>query len=181
MGSSSNRKMSASHAEDPGAIPGGSTFTNSPVVQRRRHLSYKQETMVRFHPGLLQRRDAQIRQSAERSGLNPDVCRFESCSGYFRKDERGRQKDERDDESDSPFIFPPSSFHTRPRGAVWSARHPVTVEAVGSNPIGGAFELRIVDFGFRILLVDQSAIRDPKSEIEWHGTQTGKAAKLKPS
>ena len=27
---------------------------------------------------------------------------------------------------------------TCPRRAAWSARHPVTVEAVGSNPIGGA-------------------------------------------
>ena len=26
----------------------------------------------------------------------------------------------------------------RPRGAVWSARHPVTVEVVGSNPTGDA-------------------------------------------
>ena len=25
---------------------------------------------------------AQVRQSEERSGLNPDVCRFDSCSGY---------------------------------------------------------------------------------------------------
>ena len=28
---------------------------------------------------------------------------------------------------------------TRPRGAAGSARHPVTVQIVGSNPIGGAF------------------------------------------
>ena len=27
---------------------------------------------------------------------------------------------------------------TCPRRAAWSARHPVTVEIVGSNPIGGA-------------------------------------------
>ena len=31
----------------------------------------------------------------------------------------------------------------RPRGAAWSARHPVKVEAVGSNPIGDAFETRV--------------------------------------
>ena len=42
----------------------------------------------------------------------------------------------------------------RPRGAAWSARLPVTQEIVGSNPIGDARQ---------------------------HGTQTGKAAKLKPS
>jgi hypothetical protein len=27
---------------------------------------------------------------------------------------------------------------TRPRGAAWSARQPVTLEIVGSNPTGGA-------------------------------------------
>jgi hypothetical protein len=42
---------------------------------------------------------------------------------------------------------------TRPRGPVRSGRLPVTQEIVGSNPIGGARQ----------------------------GTQTGKAAKLKPS
>ena len=30
----------------------------------------------------------------------------------------------------------------RPRGAVWSARHPVKVEVVGSNPIGDADMVR---------------------------------------
>ena len=72
MGSSSNRKTPVSQAGDPGAIPGGSTQQNSPVVQRQRRLVHIQETMVRFHPGLLQRRDAQIRQSAERSGSGTD-------------------------------------------------------------------------------------------------------------
>ena len=37
----------------PGEIPGGSTETCSPVVQRQRRLVHIQETMVRFHPGLL--------------------------------------------------------------------------------------------------------------------------------
>ena len=49
-----------------------------------------------------------------------------------------------------------------PRGAARSARHPVKVEIVGSSPIGGAGTEEISD--------DQM----------WHGTQTGKAAKLKP-
>ena len=31
----------------------GDVLQKSPVVQRLRHLSYKQKTMVRFHPGLL--------------------------------------------------------------------------------------------------------------------------------
>ena len=33
---------------------------------------------------------------------------------------------------------PPEPFTSRPRGAVRSARHPVTVEIVGSNPIEDA-------------------------------------------
>ncbi len=45
--------MLASHARDPGATPGGSTHEHSPVVQRQRRLAHIQETMVRFHPGLL--------------------------------------------------------------------------------------------------------------------------------
>src|SRR4051794_5179632 len=60
---------------------------NSPVVQRQRLLSYKQETMVQLHPGLLT--NAQVRQPAERLGLNPSVCRFDSCSGHMRL---GRQR-----------------------------------------------------------------------------------------
>ena len=39
----------------------------------------------------------------------------------------------------------------RPRGAVWSARHPVKVEAVGSNPIGDAF---IVEYAKNLESVD---------------------------
>ena len=44
---------------------------NRPVVQRRRHLAYTQETMVRFHPGRLDLGvvvGAWIRQSEERLG-----------------------------------------------------------------------------------------------------------------
>ena len=32
----------------------------------------------------------------------------------------------------------PDFFNFRPRGPVWSGRHPVKVEVVGSNPIGDA-------------------------------------------
>ena len=32
----------------------------------------------------------------------------------------------------------PLNQHTRPRGAAWSARHSVTVEITGSNPVGDA-------------------------------------------
>lgn len=51
--------------------------------------------------------------------------------------------------------LPSEPFTSRPRGAVRSARHPVTVEIVGSNPIEDACLRR--------------------------GTQSGKAAKLKTS
>ena len=78
---------------DPGAIPGESTFhdeysqQHGPVVQRRRLLAYTQATMVRVHPGLLDERrldeTAQVRELAQRFGLNPSVCRFDSCSGHI--------------------------------------------------------------------------------------------------
>lgn len=35
--------------------------------------------------------------------------------------------------------LPPEPFPSRPRGAVRSARHPVTVEIMGSNPIEDAY------------------------------------------
>ena len=47
----------------------------------------------------------------------------------------------------------------RPRGAVWSARHPVTVEAVGSNPIGDAFDFRLQKADFRFGTVRKPAKR----------------------
>src|SRR6476660_8426596 len=81
MGSWSNRKTSAPHAEDLGAIPSESTLMSSPVVQRQRLLSYKQETVLQLHPGLF---SAQVRQLAERLGLNPRNSRFKSSSGHMR-------------------------------------------------------------------------------------------------
>ena len=135
----------------PGAIPSESTLMHGPVVQRQRLLSYKQETMVQLHPGLL---SAQVRQLAERLGLNPRDCRFESCAGHMRL---GRQlADHLGLEPGMLWVrIPPELLKLIcPRGAAWSARLPVTQEIVGSNPIGDARQ---------------------------HGTQTGKAAKLKPS
>jgi hypothetical protein len=44
--------------------------------------------MVQLHPGLL---DAQVRQLAERHGLNPRGCRFNSGLGHLRKTRLGRQ------------------------------------------------------------------------------------------
>ena len=75
-------------------FPVGPLNKNSPVVQRQRRLVHIQETMVRFHPGLPETTtiDAQIRKQVERSGLNLDVCRFDSCSGYSKKKRLGRQQ-----------------------------------------------------------------------------------------
>ena len=52
---------------------------HGPVVQRQRHLVHTQETMVRVHPGPLRPRYA---NEAERLGLNPSVCGFDSRSGH---------------------------------------------------------------------------------------------------
>ena len=125
---------------------------HGPVVQRQRLLSYKQETMVQLHPGLLT--NAQVRQLAERLGLNPRDSRFDSSSGHMRL---GRQlADHLGLEPGMLWVrIPPELLKSNcPRGAAWSARLPVTQEIVGSNPIGDARR---------------------------HGTQTGKAAKLKSS
>jgi hypothetical protein len=98
---------------------------------------------------------AQVRQLAERLGLNPRDSRFDSSSGHIRL---GRQlADHFGLEPGMLWVrIPPELLATklRPRGAAWSARLPVTQEIVGSNPIGDARQ---------------------------HGTQTGKATKLKPS
>jgi len=61
----------------------------------------------------------------------------------------------------------PEPLRTRhcPRGAAWSARHPVTVEAMGSNPIGDAFECGMQNSDCRLNVTD-SAFRNPKSEID---------------
>ena len=63
--------MPASHAGDPGAIPGESTQL-SPVVQRLRRLVHIQETMVQFHPGLLTKQWLG-RQLADHFGLEPEM------------------------------------------------------------------------------------------------------------
>ena len=93
--------------------------------------------MVQLHPGLLT--NAQVRQLAERLGLNPRDSRFESSSGYIRL---GRQlADHLGLEPGMLWVrIPPELLQEklRPRGAAWSARLPVTQEIVGSNPIGDA-------------------------------------------
>ncbi len=107
-------------------------------------------------------RYAQVRQLAERSGLNPGVCRFESCSGYCRKTVKRLGRQLADHLGLEPGMLwvrlPPEPLATTNYVLVEqrSARLPVTQEIVGSNPIGDA-------------------------RPRWRGTQTGKAAKLKPS
>ena len=84
--------------------------------------------------------DAQIRQLVERSGLNPGVCRFDSCSGHKGKCEVRSVKEEIRGLCSallSSFTLHSSNFIC-PRGAARSARLPVTQEIVGSNPIGDA-------------------------------------------
>jgi hypothetical protein len=80
-GAWSKRTTPAPHAGDPSATLGASTETNSPVVQRPRRLVHIQETMVQLRPGLLSPRYA---NEAERLGLNPSVCGFDSRSGHKR-------------------------------------------------------------------------------------------------
>ena len=116
---------------------------------------------VRVPPGLLVigfetywcELHAQIRQSAERLGLNPSDCEFESHSGQMTELE----------------IIQPSTFKKPSlRRAVRSARHPVTVEVVGSNPIGDAFN-------------QQQAAQYQMAQQQTARYANGKAAKLKPS
>ena len=98
---------------------------------------------------------AQIRQPAERLSLNRSVCEFESHSGHTNR--LGRQlADHLGLEPGMPWgRVPPEPLKTtRPRGAVRSARHPVKVEIMGSNPIGDA-------------------------STTWHGTPTGRATDFK--
>ena len=82
-------------------------------------------------------RCALIRQLAERLGLNPSDCRFDSCLGHRHV-----------------LAEQPGVLATLSRWRTTAARR-----CPGSNPIGDAF-------------FDQ---------LRQRGTQTGKAAKLKPS
>ena len=98
--------------------------------------------------------DAQIRQPAERLGLNPSDCRFDSCSGYWL----GRQM------ADHPGLDP---------GMLWVRPPPEPLEINTSSqssqecspPCHGG------DRGFK----------SHRGRLTtWRGTPTGRAAKLKP-
>ena len=62
-------------------LPATPLETHGPVVQRPRHLVHTQETMVQLHPGPLSPGYA---NSAERLGLNPSVCGFDSRLRHLR-------------------------------------------------------------------------------------------------
>jgi hypothetical protein len=125
------------------------------VVQRQRLLAYNQTTTVRVRPGLL-KQFAQVRQLAERLGLNPSVCGFDSRLGHQRQTWLGRQSaDHLGLEPGMLWVrVPPELLDDYVLVEQRSARHPVTVEIVGSNPIEDAETARYA---------------------------IGKAAKLKPS
>ena len=95
------------------------------------------ETICRRRPGT---------PTAERLGLNPSVCRFDSCSGHNtdHSTRLGRQL------ADHPRLerrmlrvrLPPepSRQRSRPRGAARSAHRAVNAEITGSNPVGDAIQ-----------------------------------------
>lgn len=78
----SNRKTPVLQTGDSGAIPDESTFLNAipwssgddswPTPRQRWFKSIRDHLRI----------SAQVRQLAERLGLNPGVCRFDSCSGH---------------------------------------------------------------------------------------------------
>ena len=131
-------------------------FGFGPVVQRRRLLAYTQATAVRFRPGLLGP-GTPIGRAAR---LKPG-CLWVRLPRWALHSRLGRQSaDHSRLERGMLWVrVPPEPVKTtRPRGAAWSARLPVKQEITGSNPVGDAF----------------------CASESWHGTQTGKAAKLKP-
>ena len=86
-GSSSNRKMLASHARDPGAIPGGSTqHQDSPVAQRQRQLPYKETIGGSSPPGITEGNPLNTQRElkrqpivlAEQSGVLATLSRWRS-------------------------------------------------------------------------------------------------------
>ena len=96
---------------------------------------------VRVHPGLLQRRDAQIRQSAERLGLNPECLQVRVLLWVLTKQRLGRQlADHLGLEPGMLWVrLPPEPLaNNYVLVEQRSARLPVTQEIVGSNPIGDA-------------------------------------------
>jgi hypothetical protein len=121
-----NGSMTGSNPVGQGSNPWGRALrrpacrrTDGPVAQRRGQLPYK-ETIGGSSPP---RTTWRGRQLADHLGLEPGM----STNASRR----------------CPVRLPPGPLQTiRPRGAARSARHPVTVEAMGSNPIGDALTAR---------------------------------------
>ena len=129
---------------------------HGPVVQRQRRLAHNQETMVQLHPGPLRPRYA---NSAERLGLNPSVCGFDSRSGHMRL---GRQ--------------PADHLGLEP-GMLWVRLPPEPLRTL--RTINGLVEQPGV---LACLSRRRSWVQIPSRSLgKWRGTQIGKAAKLKPS
>ncbi len=123
-----------------------------PVVQWQRHLVHTQETMVQLHPGPLWPRYANL---AERLGLNPSVCGFDSRSGHLRL---GRQ--------------PADHLGLEP-GMLWVRLPP--------EPLEHEHALVEQPGVLACLSRRRSRVQIPSRALgKWRGTQTGKAAKLKP-
>ncbi len=138
LGSWSNRKTLVPQSGDPGATPGDSTLKTrscspaakaAPLQGDNRRFESAQDY---FGPG--------TPNKAERLGLNPSVCGFDSRSGHMRL---GRQPaDHFGLEPGMLRVRVPPGLLTiqRSRGAARSARLPVTQEITGSNPVEVAFD-----------------------------------------
>lgn len=109
-GSWSNRKTSAPHAENPGATPGESTQT---VPWSNGDDAWPTPKRRRFDSVRDYWRRRPEPPTAKRLGVTPTAGRFD-------------------------FLLGAGDLNFRPRGAVRSARLPVTQEIAGSNPVEGA-------------------------------------------
>ena len=87
----------------------------------------------------------------------------------------GLRVESREREEVSTFELPaldsPLLTHERPRGAARSARHPVKVEAIGSNPIGDAVgvegeESRVEGQQVSVLHPQPSTLNPPLSTLD---------------
>ena len=158
-GSSSNRKMLASHARDRGASPRESTSQQqSPVAQRRRLLPYK-ETIGGSSPSRTteasRRLDTPIGRATR---LKPECLRVRILLwALTNKTWLGRQLADH-------FGLEPEMLRVR--------IPPELLEINTSSWSSGVLAC---------LSRRRSWVQIPSRTLTRHGTQTGKAAKLKPS
>ena len=152
MGSWSNRKTPAPHAGNPGATPGEST--HGPVVQRRRRLGHIQEMMVQLHPGSLAACPDTPTGRATR--LKPECLQVRLLLWVLTRQRLGRQL------ADHLGLEP---------GMLWVRLPPEPLKHVLVEQLGVLATLSRW----------RPWVQIPSGTLTWHGTQTGKAAKLKPS